>query len=381
MPEILSNPLRSRFDEAASSEIESIVLPLWRAAMSDRKIGEHLSQRYRWLYQEAPAGPARTWIIRDPQSSRVVAAGSVLPVDYLVAGRPVRAGLLIDLVVSPESRTAGPAVMLQREIARLCSANGFAFLFGYPNRRAWPVMVRAGYRALCYSHTWVRPMQGDVDAIRRSVLLMTETQLSRIVPKGWSQRIAQRFADVSARAAGSALWLFDRSVRLLGYLGRFQMAVGELNGDSPVVDAQAQAKISRIPTNGYPQWRFLSHPTQCYERVVFSRRDRVIAWAIIRRNGDHAEIQDAAWSGSWPGAAWWFWLSLPAALSQAGFRRMSVCLAGEGGIKSCLQGAFYLRRNQGRNLVLHVPDGCDAELANALREPRNWGMFAGELDI
>jgi hypothetical protein len=107
----------------------------------------------------------------------------------------------------------------------------------------------------------------------------------------------------------------------------------------------------------------------------------VIAWAIIRRNGDHAEIQDAAWTTAWSSAAWLFWLSLPAALSQSGFRRMSVCLAGEGGVENCFRGAFYLRRHQGRNMVLHVPEGCEAELANELWEPRNWGMFAGELDI
>jgi hypothetical protein len=72
------------------------------------------ARRFRWLYLDNPAGPARAWFLHETAAQR--ACGGSIPVSPLGLGaRPnPRYGQVGDFAVDGGYRSLGPAVMLRR---------------------------------------------------------------------------------------------------------------------------------------------------------------------------------------------------------------------------------------------------------------------------
>ena len=369
-------PPRFRVREATSEEIERDVLPLWHSGMSDLKIVERIQARHDWLYRQAPYGPLRTWTVRDLGTGQVVGAGSILPVEFEFAGRPLRGGMLVDFIVTPSARTAGPAVMLQRELARQCRQNGFDFLFGYPNRRAWPVLARAGYRVLSGTREWVRPIDRRAATIRSALEERLRGVSGGRLPRPLV-RVAAAFGAFCFREGFSAI---DATVRLACAVTGHRLSIAPMDGPPPMLTKRRMAPIRRREDLPYLDWRFRRHPTHANQIVRIERRGQVLAWAIVRKADDRAEVQQVAVpsASELPGRL--LFLALPGLLARAGYRRMSASLSGRPMFDAMTRGALYVQRDEQRNVVLHVSPEIAAELSAALWRPEYWSLLAGELD-
>ena len=370
-------PARFHVREATSEEIERDVLPLWHSGMSDLKIVDHIEARHDWLYRHAPYGPLRTWTVRDLGTGKVVGAGSILPIDFEFTGRVLRGGMLVDFIVTPLARTAGPAVMLQRELARQCRQNGFDFLFGYPNRRAWPVLARAGYRALSGTREWVRPIDRRAETIRGAL----EERLQGLAAGRLPRPLMRAAVALGAFCFREGFSAIDAMVRLACTVTGHRLSISPMDGPPPMLTERLLAPIRRSEDPTYLDWRFRRHPTHAHQIVRIERRGRVLAWAVVRNVDDRAEVQQVAVPAASEVPGRLLFLALPGLLARAGYRRMSASLSGRPMFDAILRGALYLPRDEQRNVVLHVSPDIDAGLSAALWRSENWCLLAGELDV
>ncbi len=355
--------------------IESTVLPLWHKGMSDPEIVNRVDQRFSWLYRDNPAGRPCTWVVKDRATQAVLGACSVVPQVLFVQDRPVRAGLMVDFIVDPKARIAGPAIALQRGLAEQSGAAGFDMLLGYPNHKAWPILARAGYKAIDITRAWARSLRRDPVGAQR----VLQSKLSRRLPESVAKTAATLLAQPVAGLAQGALWGAEAVQRLL-HPG-LSVSLREFDGDFPQLDPSAPSRLHTDATAAHRRWRYALHPTHVYRLCELKQRGRTIAWAILRLYEESAEVQDAGWQAGrsdLPGALWW---SLPGALRREGFRVLSVNNAGDPAVDRSLAAALFVQRSDRRRVILRPSNPEDAGSVSSLADGRGWHMFAGTLDI
>jgi hypothetical protein len=128
----------------------AILQRLWADNLHARS---SLDAKLRWFYCDGPHGPARALVLR-AHDAAVGCAG--IGVRTLVhRGAPLRAALFADLAIDRQHRSGLPALTLLRSI-RDEVARGFDLGYGFPNRKAIAVYLRAGFVELGRMHRYVR---------------------------------------------------------------------------------------------------------------------------------------------------------------------------------------------------------------------------------
>lgn len=108
---------------------------------------QRMSTKYTWFYQECPFGAPLMMLLRHVATSRLVGTASAGRRTMVVRGQACRAGVLVDLAVTPEHRSLGPALILQQGLVDAAS-NELDLLYGFPNPKAAAVFKRMGYERL-----------------------------------------------------------------------------------------------------------------------------------------------------------------------------------------------------------------------------------------
>jgi hypothetical protein len=379
-PSSTKEPARFVVTLVDPADIEKLVLPLWHAGMSDKSIPQHIAQRVRWLYEDNPAGRPKTWVVRDGASGGVLGACTVVPRLMEVSGRVYRAGMMVDFIVDPSARVAGPAMALQRAIATEATQHDFAFLFGYPNAKAWPIFARLGYKVLGTTRYWSQPLKRDRAPIER----LLGTRFRRLLPG----EIGPRCARVTARIAVPllhALLTAAESVVSTGarLLGGYRAELQELSESSISLPTFGQKGVSIKSSNvdAFRQWRFKQHPTHQLLRLQVTKGETLIAWAVLRVQDGSCEVQDADWVDghrAMPGLLWWLMSHM---LRRGRYRSVLVGLAGTRDVDRTLRSALFLERDLDRRIIFNVPAGADPHLIQHLGSGESWRLFVGELDI
>ena len=76
------------------SEDRQALFEIWSQNMSDPGIAEVTAPRFRWLYEQNPAGTATTWLGVERESDTIIGCGSFVPRRILVDGELLTAGML-----------------------------------------------------------------------------------------------------------------------------------------------------------------------------------------------------------------------------------------------------------------------------------------------
>jgi hypothetical protein len=114
--------------------------------------------RFERLYSVNPLGPARVWVLRDPDG-RAIGFTAGYPREMWVDGRICRALNCGDFSVAAEHRTLGPALTLRRPAKALVDSGEFAFLYAHPLPAMLPIHARVGHRQLGEMTRWVHPIR------------------------------------------------------------------------------------------------------------------------------------------------------------------------------------------------------------------------------
>ncbi len=351
-----------------------VLLRLWRENMSDPRIGNVTAERFRWLYETNPNGPARTWLgLVDGE--RVIGCGSLLPRRMSVAGRQMQAGILSDFTVDRDHRVLGPAMVLQRRILSDCREAGFDLVFGWPNARAIGVMKRIGYATVGIAHSWIKPLRTGA----RLAPLIAE-RYSKYLP-GWltPERVARMGAPLLDRAlAGRDLLMrandlartrvdlvdsIDDRVDLLWARAKNQLILGERNA-------------------AFLNWRYSRFTTERYRYALLSDRasHQLLGYLVFTMRGDTALIVDLFVDDIDRSMAPLV-LGLTAELRAQSVGSLSLTYLGTPRFRAKLRSLGFFERGGDRPVIMWTTPGMPDDVRALLSNSANWFMLDGDLDI
>lgn len=223
------------------------ILRLWRGSLRDAD-----AERYRWIYESNPQGPAGCWVVNDAGGA---AAGVAAAFPHTIQGSrgPWRAGVAGDFVVDKAHRTMGPALMLQKALAKSCVQDAeFDVVYGFANKPARAVQVRAGFTDL-----------GPATDLRK--VFRSATALTR------------RYGTVGrvlAPVVEAVIALMERGSRQSTHLLRCsEIGAFDARFDEFWARVAPSMPLTGQRTSRYLNWRFREHPHITYQTVIAERAD------------------------------------------------------------------------------------------------------------
>ena len=332
------------------------LLRVWRDNLSVEGLGE---RKFAWTYERAPARPLSPFLLvaRRGVERDVVGTVAVSVRVLQVGGRSCRAGLLGDLAVDRAHRSLLPALSLVRRAKRAATGE-VALVYGFPNHRAEPVFLRAGYRRLGAMTRYVRVLRHGPYA-------------RRVVRSRAAARLAGAVADLGSRAG--------RLLPLVRSAARYRLVLSDA-ADERAEEVWAAAagyyEIAGIRDAEFLAWRMCDHP---------EHRHR-LAWLEDRRGGAaraYAAVgqrDGEVWIGDFfgpPDALEALFLRVAEWARGEGARSLSVRFLGDPGVVSALRRAGFAARDARRAVV--VAD-CESGLGE-LGEPSRWFLTDADEDI
>ena len=247
-------------DVAADREA---VLGLWRGNLG---VEARMARKYAWFYAGAPQGAPLMAVLVHGDGAQPVGTCSAGRRRMVLDARPLQAGVLVDLAVTPEHRSLGPALMLQQGLF----ADGRAqldLLYGFPNPKAVPVFKRIGYRALAQ-------MERHVRVVRHGPYL------------------ARRMPASLAALAGAAVDAAHGLARALRT--RLRHAWHDRVPDiAPLWDASPRPEaITAERTPEALRWRFDAAPDAAFRHLVLHDAAGMAAWFATKREDHVLHVHD-----------------------------------------------------------------------------------------
>jgi hypothetical protein len=211
------------------------VLAIWRGNLGQ---DARMQSKFDWFYAACPFGEPTLCLLRHTPDESLIGVAAAGPRRMLAEGREISAGVLVDLAVTAEHRSLGPAMMLQSGLAA-AGGERFDLLYGFPNPKAAPVFKRIGYmqlgeiirhaRVLRHAQYAARRLPRALAPIAGALLDLVmrlrdawRSRADRRLDASWSAQADARFdtlwaqsphgdAAVAIRDASFARWRFDAS--------------------------------------------------------------------------------------------------------------------------------------------------------------------------
>jgi hypothetical protein len=285
-----------------SSERDTL-LRLWDGSLGDR---EAMAAKFDWYYGQHIEGAPTVLMLCHGPDQTPVGAGTLGPRQMTLQGRPLRAGVRVDLAVEAAHRTLFPALHLQRAISR-AGLEGFDLLYGMPNAAAEKVVRRLG-------------VQQEVAMVRYVKVLRWAPYLARKVPH-W------------AAAPGGMLMqglqqMGLRSRQALRAPRRHQAWLSEPDADFDTLWARCAepAWLMGRRDQAFLRWRFVQQPGTRHRFFVMrgGRSGRLLAYAVCNREGATKHVRDILVEGHNPQLAREFLHRLAIAAYREGATSLSL---------------------------------------------------------
>src|SRR4030042_4579678 len=172
-------------DRFTVSQIDPIqykdqILKLWEECLPGTPHG-----RLEWMHMGNPAGPAIWFCAFDNKTNEIAGVISVMPKELNLNGKPIRAGILGDFMVSSKYRVFGPNLQLPRTVLSHLSDLGFNFLYTIPNPESEKIIKRVGFKNAGVMHSLVK-------------LLKTRHYLNKYL-NSFAGRLISPFTDIGLR--------------------------------------------------------------------------------------------------------------------------------------------------------------------------------------
>lgn len=265
---------RYRVEISRPAEARGELARIWRENLP---LEADALDRYRWTYEEAPLRPESVFLLSlDTSRFRgAIGTAGLLAREFLVDGRPARAGLLSDLAVDCRHRSALPAIHLVRE-ARRYAREHFQFAYGFPAGREMAVFKRCGYRPFGEISRYVRVLEHR-DFVYRAL----------------RNELAARAGGLLADVAVAARRLPRVAAALAGYRLEWVADVDE-RFDDLWRRAAAHYRVIACRNAAFVRWRLMSQPgRECRIAGLVSRRNGALrAYAAVELRDRLARLRD-----------------------------------------------------------------------------------------
>lgn len=241
-------------------------------------LGRYLSKqcdgrRFDWLYRQCPHGEAKAWIAYDETCDKLLGTASAFPRRMYVGGELTKGYVLGDFLILPEFRTLGPALRLQRACLEVANTAGPGMCYDFPAAAMVPVYKRLAIEPQDQFVRMAKPLKTD-GAIQARV---KAPRLARALSALGNRLIEAR--DLGRRQASNcAIALHE------GPCGEeFSCLARTVKGNQGVcVERSAE----------YLNWRYRNHFANSYELVTARLDGALKAYAVLRLDGENAEIVD-----------------------------------------------------------------------------------------
>lgn len=246
-----------------------LILGIWRGNLGD---DARMARKYDWFYRQCPYGEPLTLLLRHEASGEFVGVASAGPRHMMWQGRQITAGVLVDLAVTPQHRSLGPALSLQVALME-AAGKRFDLLYGFPNPKATAVFKRVGYASLGELSRHARVLRHGLYVRRRAPALI-------------------------AAPAGLLLDLADRvRLRLQGVLPHtWHDQLDASEADAIWRDSDPGAGPVAIRDSTFLQWRFDQSPlVDVRYLLVRDKQGQAIAWFACEAREHGLHVHDA-WS-------------------------------------------------------------------------------------
>lgn len=355
---------------------------LWAENLSDPGIAAAKERRARWLYDENPAGPSRTFLVDDSGKDGLVGCASAYPREVRVGPHALVAGVLSDFAVKRAHRVGGAAVIVQRAIATSAKEAGTALLFGYPNKASSPIFKRLGYKVVAEASDYLKPLRAGA-YLERVIGPQLEKRAPAIAP--WVEKNAMGpLVSVGGVLADLGMGIAER-------LARYGLGFDLVFEDSARVDGRfddlwergrGQNAIELPRTSAWLNWRYADFPTQDFR--FFS--------AASRKTGKVHGYVAYTGTGGWVNVVDLF-VDDPHVVLDPLLAAFSTAMRGEGHKAICighvgsdalprrLKLHGFVAKPNGRFLVAQALEGAPDALQKLVTEPASWSIFDGDLDI
>jgi hypothetical protein len=233
-------------------------------------------RRFDWLYKLCPFGEARVWVAMDPDSGKLAGAAAAFPRRIRIGDRIELGCVFGDFCVSPEHRSLGPAIQLQRKCLDSVMNGEFAAAYDLPSASMVAVYRRLGAAP-------------GGQLVRMTKLLRSNARIAtKIKPRLVADGLSVVVNAVLSLKRGS---LQSRTgATLQKHTGRFGSEFTEL---ALRIGSRLGNCVERSAE--YLNWRYVDHPQQQYEVLTAHRHGLLEGYLIFQIRGTDANVVD--WFG------------------------------------------------------------------------------------
>ncbi len=245
-----------------------VIIPFLRENLTDQSD----AARYDWLYLQNPLGPARAWIAVNDGSESIVGIAGAFPRTMFVNGAGSRGYVLGDFCISPDCRSLGPALSLQRACLNALGQEK-ALWFDFPSGRMVAIYRRLGV--------------GTGASISRYVKLMrVNEKIRERVPYAG---LASGISAVGNLALRLQAWRPSPAVDLEAALHE-----ADFGEEFTVLNRMVADIYPAFGTRSaeYLNWRYRRNPLRRYLTLTARRRGDLVAYAIVSINGREWSVSD-----------------------------------------------------------------------------------------
>lgn len=131
------------------------ILNLWSISFTS---AEQFPEKYDLFHLRNPAGPSQMYFLDHTDSGTSVGIVCIAPRRWKAGREYVNAGIIADMVVSPEHRSLGPAVKLHNESLALALKNS-DFVYGFPNLHSVTLARFAKFQLIDHIYRYAKPLR------------------------------------------------------------------------------------------------------------------------------------------------------------------------------------------------------------------------------
>jgi hypothetical protein len=250
------------------------VLAIWRGNLGQ---DARMAAKYDWFYGRAPAGMPLLRFLTRADLSAPIGVGAAGRRRMLHDGSEVSAGVMVDLAVTPEHRSLGPALILQQALFA-AGRREFDLLYAFPNPKAAPVFKRIGYRHLADMTRYVR-------VVRHALYL--HRRLPRL--PAWLAPLVGGSIDAGFRLRDGWRWPASRKLH-----AQWHDRIPDIE---PLWKASPKPMaLTALRDNAHLRWRFDDAPVDAgqarFRHLQLFDGETSIAWFATRADGNILHVHD-----------------------------------------------------------------------------------------
>jgi len=230
-------------------------------------------RRFEWLYRGSPFGEAKAWLAVREEDRATVGAAAAFPRALYAEGEEVRGCVYGDFCVSPEHRSLGLALRLQRACFESIESGWAALAYDFPS-----ASMMAIYKRLKCNE------RGRL--VRMARPLRTGRSIEKKIKVG---ALAQTVGAVVDFVLASQERVSAKSCRW--DISQHAGPCGE-EFSSLARDVKTQNTVCVVRTAEYLNWRYLAHPFYRHEILTARRDQRLDGYLVFCEDGENARVVD-----------------------------------------------------------------------------------------